>query len=83
MNIQLRYFASIREDLGLAQEAWTTQAADATGLLAELRARGGAYAQALAEDRPVRVAVNQVMARADTPLSEGAEVGLFPPVTGG
>ena len=34
MNIQLRYFASIREDLGLAQEAWTTQAADAAGLLA-------------------------------------------------
>ncbi len=83
MNIQLRYFASIREDLGLAQEAWTTQAADAGGLLAELRARGGAYAQALAEGRPVRVAINQVMARADTPLSEGAEVGLFPPVTGG
>ena len=52
-------------------------------VLAELRARGGAYAQALAEGRPVRVAINQVMARADTPLSEGAEVGLFPPVTGG
>ena len=83
MNIQLRYFASIREDLGLVQEAWTTQAADAAGLLAELRARGGAYAQALAEGRPVRVAVNQVMARADTPLAEAAEVGLFPPVTGG
>ncbi len=83
MNIQLRYFASIREDLGLAQEVWTTQATDAAGLLAELRARGGAYAHALAEGRPVRVAVNQVMARADTPLAEAAEVGLFPPVTGG
>ena len=83
MNIQLRYFASIREDLGLASEAIETQAANAGSLLAELRARGGAYAQALAEGRPVRVAVNQVMARADTPLAEGVEVGLFPPVTGG
>lgn len=83
MNIQLRYFASIREDLGLASEAFETQAAHTGDLLAELRARGGAYAQALAEGRPVRVAVNQVMARADTPLAEGAEVGLFPPVTGG
>ena len=83
MKIQLRYFASIREDLGLASEAFETQAAHTGDLLAELRARGGAYAQALAEGRPVRVAVNQVMARADTPLSEGAEVGLFPPVTGG
>ena len=83
MKIQLRYFASIREDLGLASEALDTQASDAAGLLHELRARGGAYAQTLAEGRPVRLAVNQVMARADTPLSEGAEVGLFPPVTGG
>ena len=83
MKIQLRYFASIREDLGLASEAFETQAAHAGDLLTELRARGGAYAHALAEGRPVRVAVNQVMARADTPLFEGAEVGLFPPVTGG
>ena len=83
MKIQLRYFASIREDLGLTAEELDCDASNAAGLLAELRARGGAYAQALAEGRPVRVAINQVMARADTPLSEGAEVGLFPPVTGG
>ena len=83
MKIHLRYFASIREALGLAAEERDSRATDVAGLLAELRARGGAYAEALAEDRPVRVAVNQIMARADTPLAEGAEVGLFPPVTGG
>ena len=83
MKIQLRYFASIREDLGLAAEELDCDASNAAGLLAELRARGGAYAQVLAEGRPVRVAINQTMARADTPLAEGAEVGLFPPVTGG
>ena len=83
MKIQLRYFASIREDLGLASEDLDTQAANVAALLTELRERGGAYAQALAESRPVRVAVNQVMARGDGALSEGAEVGLFPPVTGG
>jgi molybdopterin synthase sulfur carrier subunit len=83
MKIQLRYFASIREDLNLASEDMDTTATNVAALLAALRARGGAYAQALAEGRPVRVAINQVMARADTPLSEAAEVGLFPPVTGG
>lgn len=83
MKLHLRYFASIREDLGLAAEEVDTCAHDAAGLLAELRARGGAYAQALAAGRPVRVAISQVMARDDTPLTEGAEVGLFPPVTGG
>lgn len=83
MKLHVRYFASIREDLGQASEEVETRAHDAAGLLAELRERGGAYAQALAEGRPVRVAINQVMARADTTLPEGAEVGLFPPVTGG
>ena len=83
MKIQLRYFASIREALGTSAEEVTTEARDAAGLLAELRARGGAYAHALADGLPVRVAINQVMARSDTLLSEGAEVGLFPPVTGG
>ena len=83
MKIQLRYFASIREDLNLASEDIDTSAVSVAALLGELRARGGAYAQALAEGRPVRVAINQVMARADTPLVDGAEVGLFPPVTGG
>jgi sulfur-carrier protein len=83
MKIQLRYFASIREDLGCSGEEWDTQATDAAALLVELRARGGAHAQALAPGRPVRVAVNQVMAQGQTPLPEGAEIGLFPPVTGG
>ena len=83
MKIQLRYFASIREDLNLASEDIDTSAVSVAALLSELRTRGGAYAQALAEGRPVRVAINQTMARADTPLAEGAEVGLFPPVTGG
>lgn len=83
MKIQLRYFASIREDLGLASEDLDTQAANVAALLTELRERGGAYAQALAEGRPVRVAVNQVMAHDTTRLPDGGEVAFFPPVTGG
>lgn len=83
MNLQVRYFASIREALGLSSEAVESHACDVAGLLNELRARAGAYAQVLAEGRPVRVAVNQVMATPSTPLAAGDEVGFFPPVTGG
>ncbi len=83
MKVQVRYFASIREALGTDTEELDTGALDAGGLLDELRARGGVHAEVLAPGRPVRMAVNQVMARPDTPLSEGVEVGLFPPVTGG
>ena len=48
-----------------------------------LRARGGAWAEALAEGRALRMACNQVMTDAATPLTDGGEVAFFPPVTGG
>jgi molybdopterin synthase sulfur carrier subunit len=83
MKVHVRYFASIREALGVDAEDLDTTAANAGSLLLQLRARGGIHAQVLAEGRPVRMAVDQVMARAETPLSEGAEKGFFPPVTGG
>lgn len=83
MNIQLRYFASIREAIGTGSESVQTQAATLAALRAELVARGGAYAEALAPGKAVRVALNQAMSDEATALSEGAEVGFFPPVTGG
>ena len=48
-----------------------------------LRERGGAWAVELAPGRAYRVAVDQQMASAGTRLREGAEVAVFPPVTGG
>jgi molybdopterin synthase sulfur carrier subunit len=83
MKVQLRYFASIREALGTGSESLDTQAATLAALRAELVARGGAYADALAPGRAVRVALNQTMSDETAALSEGAEVGFFPPVTGG
>lgn len=83
MKIQLRYFASIREALGTGSESVDTQAATLAALRAELVARGGAYADALAPGRAVRVALNQTMSDGAAALVEGAEVGFFPPVTGG
>ncbi len=83
MKVQLRYFASIREALGTGSEALETQAGTLAALRAELVARGGAYADALAPGRSVRVALNQTMSDEAASLTEGAEVGFFPPVTGG
>jgi molybdopterin synthase sulfur carrier subunit len=50
---------------------------------AYLRERGGAWAEALAEGRALRMACNQVMADAQARISDGCEVAFFPPVTGG
>lgn len=82
-NITVRYFASIREAVGQDSEALATQAASVGALRQELIARGAPWAECLAEGRAVRMAVDQVMAKADTALADGAEVAFFPPVTGG
>lgn len=83
MKLSIRYFASIREGLGLGQETLQTEAATVGALRDELRARGGAYAELLARGRAVRVAVDQQMQDEAAALHEGAEVAFFPPVTGG
>jgi len=83
--IRLRYFASLREALGSEGEDLQLPdgVADVAGLLTLLRQRGDPWAEALAEGRPVLVAINQEMAGAAAVLQDGDEVGLFPPVTGG
>lgn len=83
MIVQLRYFASIREAIGTSTESTRTTAATLAALREELIARGGGYAEALAHGRAVRVALNQTMSDESAALSDGAEVGFFPPVTGG
>ncbi|MGN6231700.1 MAG: molybdopterin converting factor subunit 1 [Trinickia sp.] len=85
MKIELRYFASVREAVGLAAEQAQVPEGVATvgDVRAWLRARGGAWAEALAEGRALRMACNHTMTDATTRLTEGCEVAFFPPVTGG
>lgn len=85
MNIQLRFFASVREALGTSQETVTLPPDVLTvgDVRAYLRSRGGAWAETLAEGRALRMAYNHVMTGADTRIGEGGEVAFFPPVTGG
>lgn len=85
MDITLRFFASVRETLGISQEALTLPDDVSTvGQLRELLlARGGCWTEALGQGRPLRTACNQVMCNADTTLTQACEVAFFPPVTGG
>ena len=57
--------------------------ATASQLRAWLRTRDERFGAALAEGRAVRIAVDHALAQPDTPIGPGAEVALFPPVTGG
>lgn len=83
MKINVKYFASIREAVGVSYETLETDASSLGLLREELIALGGPHAQCLARGRAVRMAVNQVMSDESVALLDGAEVAFFPPVTGG
>lgn len=83
MKVRVRYFASIREDIGHPEEWVDTSALTLRALRDELIARGGAQAQALARGKALRAALDQCMHSEETALYEGCEVAFFPPVTGG
>jgi len=85
MKIQLRFFASVRQALGIAQESLIVP--DHVRTVGEVRdflsGRGGIWAEVLAPGRSLRMAYDQVMTEADTVIADGGEVAFFPPVTGG
>ena len=85
MKVKILYFASIREKLGKDAEELDLPAGVVTvaGLRSHLRLRGGAWADAMAEGKLLRAAVNQDMAQAAAAIKAGDEVAFFPPVTGG
>jgi molybdopterin synthase sulfur carrier subunit len=83
--IRILYFASLREGVGISEErlapgAALTKVADVT---AELCRRGAPWSDLLGGASAVLVAVNQEMAKPQTPVKDGDEVAFFPPVTGG
>jgi molybdopterin synthase sulfur carrier subunit len=82
--IKLLYFASLRENLGLAGEVLDLPAEVATvgALRAHLAVRGETW-QVFASSKSLRAAVNQAMVGADARVADGDEVAFFPPVTGG
>jgi len=83
MKLRILYFARLRERFGAAEESLDFDGTTAADLLAELQARGGAWAEELAAGRAFRMAVNQDIVALDAALSDHAEVAIFPPVTGG
>jgi molybdopterin synthase sulfur carrier subunit len=85
MKLHILYFARLREALGRDRETVEVPASVATvgDLRAWLVARGDPHATAFGEILRIRAAVNQAMVSDEAPLSEGAEVAFFPPVTGG
>jgi sulfur-carrier protein len=83
VQLQVRYFAALREALG-AQESLQAPAGSTLGAVRDqLITRSARHAEVLARTRTLRGAINQVMCDESSVVPEGAEVAFFPPVTGG
>lgn len=83
MKVTVRYFAALREALGV-QETVQMSGMPTLGVLRDqLIASSPLHADALRRDRALRCALNQTLADESAMLEEGAEVAFFPPVTGG
>jgi sulfur-carrier protein len=83
--MRILYFAWLRTRIGTAEETVEppTGIETVAGLVEWLKTRGPGFAEALRQQKLVRVAVNKEYVGWDHPVAPGDEVALFPPVTGG
>jgi molybdopterin synthase sulfur carrier subunit len=83
VQVQVRYFAALREALGSSENVHLPAGSTLAQLRDLLLARGGRHAEVLARSRAIRCALNQQMSDETAAVPDGAEVAFFPPVTGG
>lgn len=81
--VRVRFFASLREEVGLEQEDVKLPTGATVKTLLQTLARAHPGLGTLLEGRGVRFAVNRCYVQSDAGLQEGDEVALVPPVGGG
>jgi molybdopterin synthase sulfur carrier subunit len=83
--MKLKYFAWVRERVGLSEETVEPPAGVRTigELIAWLSERGETYAHAFERPKVIRAAIDHVHVRPDTAITGAREIAFFPPMTGG
>ena len=83
--MRILYFAWVRQKVGIAEEALSPPAEvrDVAGLMHWLAARSPRHAEAFAQPRQIRAAVNQEFAQPESLVAANDEIAFFPPMTGG
>ena len=79
LELQIEYFATVREQAGRAGERLATSARTPQELYAELSERHGFDL----EPERLRVAINDAFSEWTRPLENGDRVVFIPPVAGG
>ena len=83
--ITVLYFASIREHMGRGEDRLDT-ARDLTtvaALIRHLSETDSSFNDLIQSPNPPLISVNQVFGETSSPITDGDEVGFFPPMTGG
>jgi molybdopterin synthase sulfur carrier subunit len=81
--VRVLYFASLRENLGLADESINEPVTTVAELLDLLAQRGQLWDEQLRHNTRLQIAVNQTMTKREASIKTGDEIAFFPPVTGG
>ncbi|MDO4936621.1 MAG: molybdopterin converting factor subunit 1 [Sutterellaceae bacterium] len=85
MKITVKYFALLREAVGVSEEVVDLPESSATvaDLRAYLSAKDEAHKVAFDSVKRIRAAVNATMVKDTAAIADNDEVAFFPPVTGG
>jgi sulfur-carrier protein len=83
--MKVKYFAWVRERVGLAEEMVEPPANVRTvnDLIGWLSARGEAYAYAFEKPKVIRAAIDHTHVKPDAMIAGAREIAFFPPMTGG
>ena len=83
--MKVKYFAWVRERIGVAEETVEPPASVRTvdDLIGWLSARGDTYAYAFETPRVIRAAIDHAHVKPDAAIAGAGEIAFFPPMTGG
>jgi sulfur-carrier protein len=83
--MKVKYFAWVRERVGMAEETVEPPAGVRTvdDLIGWLAGRGETYAHAFETPKVIRAAIDHAHVKPDALIAGAREIAFFPPMTGG
>jgi molybdopterin synthase sulfur carrier subunit len=83
--MKVKYFAWVRERVGMAEETVEPPPSVRTvaDLMSWLARRGESYAHAFETPRVIRAAIDHAHVKPETMIAGAREIAFFPPMTGG